>query len=66
MINTRKTYKIIKRTISLVAQDNRLSTEETKSQDDDVVVVRVKRTAQMRNDVEELELEFCKNGDVKR
>lgn len=43
-----------------------MSTEETKSQDDDVVVVRVKRTAQMRNDVEELELEFCKNGDVKR
>jgi len=31
-----------------------------------VVLVRVKRTAEMRNDIEELELQFGKHGVVKR
>ena len=31
-----------------------------------MVLVRVKRTAEMRNDIEELELQFGKHGIVKR
>ena len=31
-----------------------------------MVLVRVKRTAEMRNDIEELELQFGKHGVVKR
>ena len=65
--NTRKTYKLIQRDLSQEQLDEERSREETKHPDDDnVVLVRVKRTAEMRNDIEELELEFSKKGLVKR
>ena len=54
MLNSKKTYKIIRRD----------STQEESK--DEVVLVRVKRSVGMRDDVEELQLEFDKTGDVKR
>ena len=54
MKSSKKTYRIIKRNQDDALGSSR-SQEETKHpEEDDVVLVRVKRTAEMRNDIEEL------------
>jgi hypothetical protein len=61
----KKTYKIIKRTFSEDNLSTKAEEEESKC-DDSVVLVKVKRFAGQRDDIEELQLEFNKGGSVKR
>lgn len=58
MIKSQKTYKIVKR--------DRDTADSEENKEDEMVLVRIKRSAAMRDDVEELQLEMGKDGSVKR